>query len=333
MTVASPYIPGHYLLHLMETGLLPPATTRHLHQHLEKTGVDTLQLSDARLAPQSLEALLQAWPEIQPQALAIAFGRQVTLTSQGGLSLLLMTAPTLRKALQLTAFLPLLTNAASLHYFENPQGGHLQIQPHSGAPLLDKVLALYACAALEQLAVLLTGKPCHCQVQVAMEYGASLPLATRNIAPQWQWDAVVSTVTLPNDMLELPCQHADSITHAHLLQQCENLLARKQHAEPVVTRIRHLLAQGKVEPDQETVARALNMSRSTLKRHLAREHTNFQAVLTAFRKEKAIRLLLGSTLSLQDIAEQLGYSDQTNFSHAFKQWSGMTPGQFRKHSQ
>ena len=59
----------------------------------------------------------------------------------------------------------------------------------------------------------------------------------------------------------------------------------------------------------------------------------FQTVLTDIRKEKAVRLLLGTTLPLDEIAEQLGYSDQTNFSHAFRQWSGFTPGQYRKHSR
>ena len=333
MTASSPYIPGHYLLQLMESGLLPTATTERLEHHLEKTGLDPLQLSDARLSPQSLEALLNAWPEIQPQRLAIQFGQQVTLTSQGNLSLLIMTAPTLRDALKLHAFLPLLTDAASLQFYETSQTGHIQIQPHSGSPLLDEVLVLYGCAALEQLSTLLTGASFEHQVQVSRQYRHALDVLNDKRADSWTAKAVVSGITFPASALDLKCLFADSITHQRLVNQCEELMTRKQALLPLVSRIRQLLAQGHAEPNQESVAQALNMSRSTLKRHLARENTHFQAVLTNIRKENAVRLLLGTTHSLEHIAEQLGYSDQTNFSHAFRQWSGMTPGRFRKHSQ
>jgi AraC-like DNA-binding protein len=333
MTASSPYIPGHYLLQLMESGLLPTATTKRLERHLEKTGLDPLQLSDARLSPQSLEALLNAWPEIQPQRLAIQFGQQVTLTSQGNLSLLIMTAPTLRDALKLHAFLPLLTDAVSLQFYETAQTGHIQIQPHSGSPLLDEVLVLYGCAALEQLSTLLTGASFEHQVQVSRQYRHALDVLNDKRADSWTAKAVVSGITFPASALDLKCLFADSITHQRLVNQCEELMTRKQALLPLVSRIRQLLGQGHAEPNQESVAQALNMSRSTLKRHLARENTHFQAVLTNIRKENAVRLLLGTTHSLEHIAEQLGYSDQTNFSHAFRQWSGMTPGRFRKHSQ
>jgi hypothetical protein len=136
----------------MDTGLLPAATTERLQQHLARTGLDPLQLSEARLSPQSLEALLNAWPEIQYQRLAIEFGRKVTLTSQGNLSLLIMTAATLRDALRLYVFLPLLTNAVTLQYYETEQSGYLHIKPHSGSPMLDELLSLYACAGLPDTA-------------------------------------------------------------------------------------------------------------------------------------------------------------------------------------
>ena len=33
---------------------------------------------------------------------------------------------------------------------------------------------------------------------------------------------------------------------------------------------------------------------------------------------------------LLEIAERLGYSEVSNFLHAFKRWKGMTPGQYRQ---
>lgn len=332
MTAASPYIPGHYLLQLMNSGLLPEQVTERLEQHLEKTGLDPQQLDSARLSPQSLEALLNAWPEIQPRQLAVAFGQQVTLTSHGNLSLLVMTAPRLRDALTMHAFLPLLTDAVSLQFYESPQQGHIQILPHSGSELLDELLVLYACSAIARLATLLTGSPVPHTVNLSRDYQHNLDTLADPATRHWRAEALVSSIAVAHPVLERPSLFADAITHNRLVKQCENLMAHQQANLPLVSRIRQLIHQGDAQPNQESVAQALNMSRSTLKRHLARENTHFQAVLTNIRKENAVRLLLGTTHSLDHIAEQLGYSDQSNFSHAFRQWSGMTPGQFRKHS-
>lgn len=333
MSASSPYIPGHYLLQLMGSGLLPETITRYLEEHLKKTGLDPLQLDSARLSPQSLEALLLAWPEIQSQSLAVDFGNQVTLTSQGNLSLLIMTAPRLRDALTLHTFLPLLSDAVTLEFFETPEAGHIQIIPHSGSALFDELLVLYGCAALCKLSRLLTGHALQMQVNLAKAYRGSLGMIDPATSQHWQADALVSSIAFPLSALDLPSHFADDITHRRLVKDCEIRLLRRQNTQPLVTRLRQLISTSRSPLDQESVASALNMSRSTLKRQLARENTSFQTVLTDVRKEQAVRLLLGTTLSLEEIAEQLGYSDQTNFSHAFRQWSGFTPGQYRKHSQ
>jgi AraC-like DNA-binding protein len=37
----------------------------------------------------------------------------------------------------------------------------------------------------------------------------------------------------------------------------------------------------------------------------------------------------GADLSLQQIAEQLGFSEPSAFHRAFKKWTGLTPGAYR----
>jgi len=43
-----------------------------------------------------------------------------------------------------------------------------------------------------------------------------------------------------------------------------------------------------------------------------------------------MRLLTETPLSVELIAEQLGYSDASNFAKAFKGWNGMSPSEFRQ---
>lgn len=52
--------------------------------------------------------------------------------------------------------------------------------------------------------------------------------------------------------------------------------------------------------------------------------------ITKLRMEKAIRMVKESTLSFAEISEEVGYNTPSYFSSAFKQYTGMTPTQYRK---
>ena len=82
--------------------------------------------------------------------------------------------------------------------------------------------------------------------------------------------------------------------------------------------------------DRYIVATTLGLSTSTLKRRLEEEGTTFREVRTSLLRERAIVRLLDHTLPISQIAVDLGYSDHTNFSHAFKRWTGQSPGEFRR---
>ena len=79
----------------------------------------------------------------------------------------------------------------------------------------------------------------------------------------------------------------------------------------------------------EDVANALNTSVRTLRRKLRDESTSFREVVDELRKEAAIRYLRDTELSVEDVAELLGFSDAANFRHAFRRWTSAAPSQFR----
>lgn len=53
------------------------------------------------------------------------------------------------------------------------------------------------------------------------------------------------------------------------------------------------------------------------------------AYVTRVRTEKAMELLRGTSLSIETIAEQIGYSSGSYFIKAFRGLTGLTPGEFR----
>uniref|UniRef100_A0A7C4PYA0 Response regulator n=1 Tax=Bellilinea caldifistulae TaxID=360411 RepID=A0A7C4PYA0_9CHLR len=80
-----------------------------------------------------------------------------------------------------------------------------------------------------------------------------------------------------------------------------------------------------------SVAEAVNLSPSYLgtqfKRHTGTTYINF---LTTLRIEEAKRLLRSTDLSINYIAEKVGYPNVTNFYRHFQRQVGMTPAAFRK---
>lgn len=82
--------------------------------------------------------------------------------------------------------------------------------------------------------------------------------------------------------------------------------------------------------DQETIASRLYRSSSTLQRQLHTEGTSYRDVLESTRSKLAEDYLQQDEHTHAQIAYLLGFSDQSNFSRAFKRWTGKSPGQFQK---
>lgn len=88
-----------------------------------------------------------------------------------------------------------------------------------------------------------------------------------------------------------------------------------------------LLPAGKA--DQEEVSRRMNRSASTLQRQLSDEGLTYREVLESTRRDLAEDYLANGKHSQAQIAYMLGFSDQSNFSRAFKRWTSMSPKQFQ----
>ena len=93
--------------------------------------------------------------------------------------------------------------------------------------------------------------------------------------------------------------------------------------------LRMLLLRGKCSGDD--LAHMLRMHRRTLNRRLRDAGTTFQEVLDDVRYELARQLLVHTELGMDDIAAALTYASVSPFMRTFRRWSGMTPGECRRH--
>lgn len=86
------------------------------------------------------------------------------------------------------------------------------------------------------------------------------------------------------------------------------------------------------DPSADSIAGQLGCSRQTLFRKLKDEGTTFTGVLDALRERVAKSYLDGRSVSINEIAYLVGFSDPASFSRAFKRWTGQSPKEFRRRS-
>lgn len=125
-------------------------------------------------------------------------------------------------------------------------------------------------------------------------------------------------------MLELPLASADPITAAVLEARAAELTGGAGRS-PFVERVRKAARATLVKsPSLESVARQLGISPRTLRRQLAQERTTLRAILDDVRRERADQLLAQGE-AVKAVASELGFSEASAFSRAYKRWTGRSP--------
>lgn len=102
---------------------------------------------------------------------------------------------------------------------------------------------------------------------------------------------------------------------------------------PIVAEARRYIYEhyGQRELDLTQVADAIGCNPSYLSRVMKQElGISFKDFLTMLRISEAIHLMRNPELSLNQIAEKVGYSNQHYFSAAFKNCQGVSPSEFRR---
>ena len=148
-----------------------------------------------------------------------------------------------------------------------------------------------------------------------------------------QFDAPESIISFPLEALSLPIPSAN----ANLLTQLEKLLHEKYNKlfsskmeRNLSLRVRRYLFNqlGQDFPNLNRAATQFHMSISAFKKHLQAEDCNFQLLCDEVRRNEACRLINKGSLSLKEIAYQLGFANSSAFNRAFKRWMNISPSEY-----
>ncbi|WP_122186342.1 AraC family transcriptional regulator [Nocardia stercoris] len=133
----------------------------------------------------------------------------------------------------------------------------------------------------------------------------------------------------PAAMMDMPLPQSNPTTARFYEQQCAEIVQRRRGRVGISGRVRQLLIRHGGVTDQTHIAADLDLSVRTLRRRLADEGTTFRELSTETIGLLAEELLTAG-LTVEQVADRLGYSSVSAFATAFRSWKGQPPGHFAR---
>ncbi len=161
--------------------------------------------------------------------------------------------------------------------------------------------------------------------------GVSANLHTR-FRSDIKFDQPENALIFPAYYLDYPLVQTEKTLHGFLKTAPYQLLVMVDDDNSLKTQVIALIGRdsSRLPPSAEQVSRLLNMSVSTLRRRLLDENTSYQKIKDECRRESALNYMNSPQLSLNDVAELMGFDEPSAFFRTFKRWTGMTPSQYRE---
>lgn len=132
--------------------------------------------------------------------------------------------------------------------------------------------------------------------------------------------------------LELPNRQSEQNLEDFLTLPSLALMSLPDYENSLVDKIRMMIQQNVADhfPEFDTIAESLQLTSATLRRRLRTEGTSYQNIKDDIRRDTAIYLLSSGTKSIEQVAEDVGFTEPTSFYRAFKRWTGVTPRDYIK---
>ncbi|UCE89888.1 MAG: AraC family transcriptional regulator [Pseudomonadota bacterium] len=126
----------------------------------------------------------------------------------------------------------------------------------------------------------------------------------------------------------LPTANAElALANEKVVQHYIAHLDRSDVVMQVKIKIIEQLPSGHVA--EGAIARSLNMSLRSLQRRLREDGTSYKELLDETRRDLARQYIQDSRVSINEMTYLLGFSEPSNFSRAFKRWTGKSPTAYR----
>jgi AraC-like DNA-binding protein len=305
---------------------------------LKDAGVSQESLDDpeARIDAEAFaRVIVDALEQSGEPALGIRLGSQLRVTTHGILGYAAMASATLAEALSLiTRYVQTRTPLLVASFSVRRGIATLRIEEAAILGEIRRPLLEISTATVNAVARFLTDGEFECE-------SVRFPFAEPEYAAEYRavfgcpvlFGAEAAEIRFDSSFLARPLLLADEAAKLQAAKRCEEELLAIEKSDDLEQRIRaRLLKTTDLILSLDQVAKDLAMSPRTVRRRLQNSGTSFQRVLNSVRKDLAIDYLRTTPLAVSEIADRLGYTNQSSFGRAFKGWTGLSPRHFRERS-
>lgn len=215
-----------------------------------------------------------------------------------------------------------------------PEGDDIVLSWYSNAPsrpsrhLIEHMFANIVALANSQI-----GYPTH-RVRIEFKHDSvgNTGHVEKVLNADVSFDCSADRIFIPKQFLELQSQFGEDDLFPFTEELARQRLMELRGEDRLINTIRGIILNQLPFglPKICDTAEALDMTPRTLQRRLQERHLKYQTLLDEVRRELARELVVKPELNLSEIADYLGFNDQSAFQHAFQRWEGTTPGKFRK---
>ena len=346
-------LPAHAAATAAPTGITPMAFAHAIVLAYRAQGKDpAAALAAAHIAPESLQdagariqgsqlecVSGQAMRELDDEALGW-FGRRLPWGSYGMLARASVSAATLGLALKrwcrhhglLTEDIALRLvvhgDTAEVRLDDRAPPTHPLLREFCHVSVLRNIHGLacwYIDSRIPLLEAQFSGPPPAHQASYAVLFPTPVPV---------RFGAPHTALRFDARYLHLPLRRDEAALNKMLQNALPLMVQAYRRDRLLVERVRQWLHT--LPPAQQTaegLAAALHLSPRTLHRQLHEQGASLQALKDAVRRERAETLLTRGRQAIKQVAQAAGFSNEKSFSRAFRQWTGLTPAEFRRQAQ
>lgn len=304
---------------------------------LEKIGFDLIRVHDpnAYLTENEFNrVVVEAYKLSQCPELGLIFGQNLSIVNHGFLGYAAMSSPTFGAAIQ--TVLHYLNTRTSLLSLElqpgNEESVSVKLLLHTKEIVISRFMSEVALTHLIKMRNFLI----NCvSPPLKIELNYDEPPYAKYYQTIFQTEVVFNTentrIWFKAEELDYPINFADDVSYQLAKTQLQEIEKSMSLKEDLGSKIKSILINKNLNHvGMEEIASELCMTSRTLRRHLQRLDVTYQELFDEVREQKAKTFLLNNTISMTEISFLLGFQDTSNFSKAFKRWTGITPTEYRE---
>lgn len=279
-------------------------------------------------------ALIENARRLSPKATyALTLGEQFFINHDGILACRVMSSQNTQMAMELLAdYQNLFTQILHLNFDVTEDYGVFSVTERIPLGRALPHFVEYCFSALYCLGKFCLGKE---SMPLVFEFSYDNPGAGLEFSDFFKCDvrfnAESNQVFIPKAVLEQSILFANGDSANEYERLCQDQLQQLNSDQAILQKTKRIIREIPFnELSIERISDRLHMSPRSLRRHLQAQDVSYKTLLENERKRIALKRIQLQDISIEKLAEHLGYQNASSFSRAFKRWFGVAPHHYKQ---